>query len=673
MKILGIDLGTTSTYIYGCAESPSEAPGARQSIPAPVLLPDIGDNTGSIATVVMYENGKPYLAGNIAESEFYSNLAAQPKRRLVSQFKPEIARGDAGAMRAMTDFLHIIRSVMDEYLEADSKIFVGMPSLAREDFSINLGSCFTRAGWPKPVFVRESDAALVSCLQSGTLDIDDVERKCLILDFGGGTCDYTSVENMDVLQNGGDSLYGGRLFDDLFFQVFCRENQDFARLAPVSPYAWYVHWIECKTQKEKFSDFLRPAANAKDRNDDEKSPARSLHAIWFDASGERHDAWIHDYTREQFIRDAENYNASPAMLDVLAPYKDRGGLSAEDRDLAEGRQVGLISWLQTIMSRVDNPAVVSKVVVTGGSSRWYFVPEIAARIFPSASCVPSNRSYEDIAFGLALFPALSHSREKVRILLENKIDTFSARAVSLAREILNRQTGSIVHLCGERIVARDIMPALEQAQKNDMTVADLEKAFTDNIKNDEGLLAIAREKSNELRDKIQNELNYAFRAWLRDNGVLLVPNFVFPAQSIGKDFFDGVSVKVSRLDSLNLMKFTLTNILPIVAGTATAGFFAHLAEPISTVLGGGLAWGSTWMLAKTAPKLLENRKIPNFLLTEKNRRKIAEKNREFIEKALSESMREVEGKMLEDMDRRITHVLESMLGRLTVLNQVTTH
>ncbi len=182
-----------------------------------------------------------------------------------------------------------------------------------------------------------------------------------------------------------------------------------------------------------------------------------------------------------------------------------------------------------------------------------------------------------------------------------------------------------------------------------------------------------REKSAALHAELQRELSRRFRAWLRENGVLLVPRFEVPAQAISADFFKGVSVRLSRLDSLNIMRFTLTAVLPLLAGTAAAGALAHTGEPVSTVLGGGMAFGGAWLLGRAAPGFLEKRKLPGFLLNESNRRKIVEKNSAYIEKALNEAFAEVQADIADGMERRLRHALESMLGRLGVLNQVRCH
>ena len=660
--ILGMDLGTSNTYLFASD---------GESRPQAVVVPGVSDAAGSIATAVLYEDEAPILIGNMAESERYAN--DRPGRVLRTQFKPELAHGDAEALRWMTDFLRLLGQALPGGTPgASTKLYVGIPSLTRQDFSLNLGRCFGAAGWPAPVFVRESDAALISCLQSGALDIDDLERRAVILDFGGGTCDYTVLDGVDALANGGDPLYGGRLFDDLVYQVFCRRTPELAQALEGSAYAYFFHWIECKTEKERFSRAMGAEGEAQPGAPGVTKAGEgvSLHAAWYDAQGARRDAWVHGYTREDFIRDAENYTASPQMLAMLRQYAGRGGLSGPARDLLEGRSIGLVSWLRELLSGLEGRREVGRVLLTGGSSRWFFVRDMVGELFPAASCAMSRRTYEDIAYGLALYPVLAATRARVDRLLKEQLGAFAAEAATSARALVEKSGRALARRCTERMVERDIMPALEAAQGTGTTVAELEAAFERNIREDTALLDIVREKSDALRAELQRDLSLRFRAWLRKNGVLLVPRFEVPAQAISADFFKGVSVRLSRLDSLNIMRFTLTAVLPLLAATATAGAIAHTGEPVSTVLGGGVAFGGAWLLGRAAPGFLEKRKLPGFLLNESNRRKIVEKNSAYIEKALNAAFAEVQADLADGMERRLRHALESMLGRLSVLNQV---
>lgn len=655
MKYLGMDLGTANTYLYGC--------NSIADMPMPIIIPGISDNNGSISTVVLYENEKPILIGNVAEEEYFLHPDLQAKRFLAAQFKPEVGLNDPEAIKVTQDFLRLLRNALNnKILESDTAITVGIPALAREDFKINLRQCFIHAGWKSPDFARESDAALVSCLQQGLIEVDDLDQKCLIMDFGGGTCDYTSMESLNTLQHGGDVLYGGRLFDDLFFETFCKSDSQLAQEAPSSPYTWYAHWLECREQKEKFSDFI--AAHPEDGS------KISLKINWFDRTGLSHTAFVHDYDKTRFMQDAENYTPSQNLLAMLSSYANRGGLSQYAQDIVAGKNIGLIEWMNRIYTSVDRPREIRKVILTGGSSRWPFVHELAKNHFLTADIVFSSRGYEDIAFGLTLFPLLDQSRAAAARLLQEKLPAFSKKALSGASRIIKQYSEKIIQLCAQRMVHRDIMPVLEAAQKESMTAAQLEEKFAENIREDKGLIAIVQENSEELHNQLEEELNSKFKYWLRDNGVPLAPKFDFPARSIGEEFFDNVSIKISRLDSLNLMAFTLKKVLPLLAATATAGIIAHTGEPVSTVLGGGAAFGATWLLARTAPGFLENRKLPSFILNESNRKKIADKNREHIEAALASSLRDIRQQLSSEVEKRFRDTLTAMLSGLTALNQV---
>lgn len=661
MKILGIDLGTSNTYLY------LGGPDANgRELPAPIIAPPESDSHGSFSTAVLYENDKPIAIGNVAEAEFNVHGDKGGSRFLATQFKPEIAKLASPAQKWMRDFLALLKSRLPrELFSGELKIFVGVPSLAREDFSLNLARCFTEAGWPRPESVRESDAAVVSCLQAGTLSIEDMERKCLILDFGGGTCDYTAIEGLDALQNGGDILYGGRLFDDLVFQKFLKVGA-FEKEVKASPVAWYVHWVECRKQKEDFSDFI----NRKAGDENFENLSFPMRLGWISAEGRREETYT-EYDFASFLQDAENYQATPELLAALAQYRERGGISQEGRDLLEGRQVGLISWLKNILESVDKKTQVRKIVLTGGSSRWHFTRELCARVFPQADCLESERGYEDIAFGLALFPVLLESREKARHLLERNLPGFTIKAVNRANEIIDAQTADMTALCATHIVERDIVPCLESAAN--LTVGTLEEKIRETMMADADLMEIVHRKSAVLNQKIQEELERDFRLWLRENGVPLTPVFKFPGKAISNDFLVRASACLSNLDIVKLTRLAITAILPLVVGGAAAHFLAPVGEPISIGVGIGLAGTAAWLLSKTAPQILENSKIPAFLLNEKNRKKIVGKIQDYIRKELEKDFAAAQSGIAADVEKRLTAALDGMVNSLNILNQIHTN
>ena len=654
MKILGIDLGTSNTYVYGAHKS--------SAAPHPVILPRVSAPDGCVETAILYEDGSPLLIGHLAESEYYANARMRPRRELRCQFKPEIGEENAWAARWMTDFLHMLRKELpQDTLEPDSQIYVGVPSRTRESFGINLSQCFKDAGWPAPSLIKESDAAMISCLQSGAIELDDLEHSLLILDFGGGTCDFTLAENSEILQCGGDRLLGGRLFDDLLFQLFCRHNPDLLDQIQADGCEYYVHWVLCKAEKERFSKILQQDVNN----------AVSLHLSWFDAQGKQKHAYLHDLTWQQVVSAAESYTASGSLLDMLRQYANRGALGAVAEDMLQGRQVGLISWFKDILYEIRRQKSIDKVILTGGSSGWFFAREAVRDVFGTDNIVMSPRTYEDIAFGLALYPMLLNTHLRIKTLLEEQSEDFCSRVSDLTQGIFEKHTKMAAKTCAERIAVRDILSVLESAQEARKTVEAIEREISEKIQNDTGLLTIVQERTEAARKEIEKELRLQFNRWLRENGVYLAPRLNFSAHTLSTNFFDAVQVKVSRLTLLNTMDVMAVAVLPGVAAFAIGEkMLLTTGEPISAVLGGAAAFAGTWALGKFGKKFLQRQRLPKFLLNEKNREKITAKNREYIEEILGQAFQEIRQDLMEDARSKIRYALKALLQRLTVLNHI---
>lgn len=654
MKILGIDLGTSNTYIYGTHR--------HSVVPRPVVPPRIGAADGCVETVILYEDDMPRLIGHPAESEYYANAAMRPRRSLRCQFKPETGEDGSEAVRWMTDFLRMLRQALPpDTLEQDSQIYVGIPARTRESFGPSLSRCFTDAGWPMPSLIRESDAAMISCLQSGAIELDDMEHSLLILDFGGGTCDFTLAENSEILQSGGDRLLGGRLFDDLFFQLFCRHNPGMAEQAKADNCEYYVHWVLCRAEKERFSKILQKDINS----------TVSLHLSWYDAQGTQKHAYLHDLTWQRIVSAAESYTASQPLLDMLHQYANRGALGSTASDMLQGREVALISWFKDMLYDIKKQKGVDKVILTGGSSGWFFARDAVHDVFGTDNIVMSPRTYEDIAYGLALYPMLLDTHLKIKTLLEDQSEDFSQRVAGIAQGIFEKHTKLAAQTCAERIASRDIMSVLESAQQSRKTVEEIEREISEKIRNDSGLLNIIRERTEAARTEIERELRQQFSRWLRENGVHLVPRLNFSARTLSTSFFDAVQVKISRLTLLNTMDVMVVAVLPGVAAFAVGEkMLLTTGEPVSAVLGGAAAFAGTWALGKFGKNFLRTKRLPQFLLNEKNREKIIAKNKEYIQEALGQSFQEIRQDLMEDARAKIRYSLKALLQRLTVLNHI---
>lgn len=671
---IGIDLGTSNTWLHRAT-----GPASR---PEPIILPGISGDDGGIATTVLYEDGQAILIGSIAVAEYFTNDALRVRRKLASQFKPELSDPDSPACGWMTDFLRLLLAALPGDLAgrlsgagasapADIlQILVGIPSRTREDYKLNLANCFRKAGWPEPAFVRESDAALIACLESGVLGLEAVDARNLVLDFGGGTCDFTLLDKAEVMLAGGDPLFGGRLFDDLFFQLFCRTDREFASAVPGSRHEFFTHWIACRRVKEDFSAAIL-AASRLGEADQPGQAVTDLHLAWLDKSGRRHDSFVHNYSLDDFVRDAEHYQASPGMLEQLAVYSGQGGISLLARDLLEGREIGLISWLGDLLEQaVRHGERPDTIVLTGGSSRWFFVRELAQRLFPGSHVVLSPGSCEDIGHGLALHPWLVMANRQARTVLEAKIPGFAAEMASLVRQTFDDFSGRAVELLARRIVERDVMPVLEQARDGGKTIEQLEKAFADAIAADSGLTGLLADRIEEMRKNLDARLSDCYARWLRQNGVRLAPVFSTPASDLGSDLLAALRVRIADPGLINIMDFMLKAVLPALLAYTVAGAIAHFGALASAMVGGGAAFAGAWGLGRVAGNVLRKCKLPGFLLNQRSRNRIAEKNRQYIQKALAECFASVQTGIAAGLEPALRQSLASLVARLGVLNQV---
>ena len=104
--------------------------------------------------------------------------------------------------------------------------------------------------------LREPVGAVLPCLAAGALPPYLAARGVLTVDFGGGTCDLAVLRRADVVGRHGGMLYGGRLFDDLFYQLLLRRNPHLEAQLQREGNSYYVHWVACRRAKEEFSSSM---------------------------------------------------------------------------------------------------------------------------------------------------------------------------------------------------------------------------------------------------------------------------------------------------------------------------------------------------------------------------------------------------------------------------------
>ncbi len=562
-RTIAMDLGTSNTCIATCHQSSENGyyKGQVQVIkPQGWHNPALG---GAIPTLILYKNGEPFLIGSAAEYEF--GEATQNERQsysLHSQFKPDIAVKD-DARGWMIDFLHLLRSRVQELDAAplaitgetknDSEkstaqahatnsgaILVGIPSQAENHYQQVLRQCLHSTGWHNAQFLREPVGALLHYIASGALPPSQAAKGVLTVDFGGGTCDFAYLRRADVVGRHGDMLYGGRLFDDLFYQILLERNPQLHRQLLQENNEYYVHWVACRRAKEEFS-----AAMAENR---EQSITVRVRWSYFDGQKtQESSAYIENLTWGDFLQRAGRYVPTAEFLESLQEHGERAGLSMRGQGLLAGKQTDLISWfedafLETLKNVRQNASHSSEnttimgesplanmpmVLLTGGSSAWPFVIDVVRQnLGAQTKILMGDEPYADIAKGLAQYDMLStHLREGRRALKEELGSFMSER---IRRHAIERilENGSEVLMQDMRTFLRDVilMPEFRRYREHGGALNSLMIGIAKNLVAEEqrvqqlldtAMARIGRQIVEACRTELKN--------WFHEKGIPIVP------------------------------------------------------------------------------------------------------------------------------------------------------
>ncbi len=229
-----------------------------------------------------------------------------------------------------------------------------------------------RAGFPNVQAVVEPIAAMYFHAFLGDLRFEDRPQRWLVIDIGGGTTDLALVETTEAGQHpkilhtfGRD--FGGKDFDRLLLEQWFLPRYWLGPTPTPKERLDLLQWI--RDFKEKFSDRIQ-------RKQDKFSTSCRL-------SNVRNPVTL---TRQEF----------------------------ETADLANGlieRFAGLLG--QGMAGSGQNVRAVDRVILTGGSARWYFVREAVDSWFGREASVLSANPELTIAKGLSL----AHTGFKVEAAL----------------------------------------------------------------------------------------------------------------------------------------------------------------------------------------------------------------------------------------------------------------
>ncbi len=564
MRITAMDLGTSNTCIASCDDK-----GLSLIKPKDWYNEALG---GAVPTLILYKDDAAFSIGAAAEYEFGEASDAERKRySLHSQFKPDIAV-DQHAYGWMRDFLCLLHT----RVQPTGTILVGIPSQAENHYQQALRQCLSEAGWQGAQFLREPVGALLHAIASGKLPPSLAARGVLTIDFGGGTCDLAFMRRADVVARHGDMLYGGRLFDDLFYQMLLQANPTLDKELRAQGNSYYVHYVACRRAKEEFS-----AAIEKNLHD-----SITVRVRWSHFNGTKvvqHAAYIENLTWTTFLAKAGAYTASPDLLQNLKAHAHRAEISPRGKGLLEAKQVDLVAWFEDILletlqktrqEKISPLAQTPLVLLTGGSSAWPFVNQLVQQTLGSrAQILMSDEPYADIAKGLAQYTFLAEHLSEGRNKLQEELPTFMEeriRRIAIKRTL---EKGSEELLHELETFLRDVVliPQFEEYRDKGGSLTKLMEGIAKSMVDEESRVRELLDTAmGRMGKRIVNACRDELKQWFREKGIPIVPE---------------------RLEQtwLALEMDTFITQMAHILGTATLSQDRQAAQITTMVAGPGLA------------------------------------------------------------------------------------
>ncbi len=564
-RVLAVDFGTSTSHFAFC--------------PGDELLPSslaFDPNALGMESAVLFRSNREFLVGRMALDTWGDAFEAERKEYdLRMHFKPDIA-ASSRAWEAGAAFLKGVRREAERmylpFREADRVLF-GVPSEAGENWREALRTLVREAGFGDVGLVDEPVGALLYHLSQKDLKPSESLEGTLVVDFGGGTCDFAWMERLDVRASWGEMLLGGRLFDDLFYQMLCEENPGMEKMLEKEGAAYYVHWYECRRMKESFSLAL----------------SRNLQEFWSGRAGNY--GTLRNLSWEVFLERASRYRPTPSFGEHLRRVEGRR---------AWENPLDLVGWFRDslrngVVRHGLRPSDLGRVILSGGSSLWPFVVQVILEelSLPKEKILRSSRPGAVIAEGISLLPALRKRYGVLRKRLEEDLPRFLGQEV---REVVNRllQSGAeeVARNCEAALFHGSLRGLVENFRERGGSLENLRENLKGCIEKEEPRIAeIVEQEMRRVFTLLPKEIALALGEWFSSRGIRSLPPHL-EGEHFGDDFLKGSLMNFAP-ESLyrNKMRF-FEGSLAVMTSAATAsicggaGMALVFSGPLGLVVGG---------------------------------------------------------------------------------------
>jgi len=649
--VLAVDFGTTNSYYCKCP--------ADQTSPVGV---DFGVGKDGIATAILYRGNKEPLVGDAALHEFGETpVKERASWRLRTQFKPDIWTSDEACKNA-EDFLRILIAQSERlHIDIDPikrEVIFGAPSESESVFNTKLLQIAKAAGYGNIKIVDEPIGALLYHLWHKDFSPVEAQRGILVVDFGGGTCDFAFLCRLEVRHSWGDFELGGRLFDDLFFQWFLDQNPSALAEMKQNSDIYYVHSYLCREAKELFSRTM-----ARDRTED----VSKFIGRYGNISG---------MTWKEFIERATNYIPSSVFTGYLRE------IGHESTKLMRPEQtIDLLDWFKGRLSQgLEEKGVdiadIKRVILAGGSSQWPFVSDIISEVLhiDQSIITRSDRPYAVISEGLSILPAHKQKLRKNRKELKNELPKFCKDKISpWIKDKTKAIASTLVGEITSSLFDARVRPILIEFRKSGGSVASLKNRISSEAKAFEpDLRRIVEERMSILTTGLADQLTRLVTEWFATYGLSIGDDRVNREAGVSMEI-DGRTPLVPDLYAgiLDSIRWFIAGIVAWIGGAICGGAGTALiaSGPVGWIVGAILATVIAFLSLrygfKRTKELAETWKAPAWLIKIVLTKAKIDKTRGNFQSHLEVMLLEKLEKLESDLAARVCEVVETQIEALS--------
>jgi molecular chaperone DnaK len=407
----GLDFGTSKTAVSSAQ---------TEALNPQVIDIAIHGDEDRIPTCVLHDTSRNrFYVGGVAEQEYL--LVQDPELRSVmafySNFKPHIhqsAQHRNMALRFLTEVRRAERlSERFQFAGNEAVVVAGCPvSWMASGGAETLRALLREAGFPPAFTIPEPVGAAFHFLGS-QLRAQDFHRDIVVFDWGAGTFDMTVLRagrmDLEGSKTWGSTVYGGRLFDDLFYQWLLEmaekrgRHDELKKLSDQPVDRAVLLGLTCRKIKEGFSRHY--SSQSSERPWTWTSPL---------VLGTEEDGINLGNFFVQNIAEFEERMRSYRASDAVQQWLDLSSQEVEAEEaefinaLHKGEPVDLKAWgtrlIETGLKKLD-VGEGATAVLTGGSCNWRWFLEHVRSIPPfagrSMSVLRDDRPELTIARGLA--------------------------------------------------------------------------------------------------------------------------------------------------------------------------------------------------------------------------------------------------------------------------------